>query len=226
MKAVYNPQNYIYSDMYIYVCVFNFFYRILSALELFADAYPTPSSSTRQVTRDSFRFLLVPDSLVGNDITLSAAASGGQLSITDEEEVSARVELSNVDSSNGLVFGVYSTPSLFIRRPGYLEMNNRTRFVLGSTVVVSVRYRGDFSRVDLGGTPVMITLQKSAQAVQNGTRTECSFWDQSLDGGYGAWSSNGCRLLSETRNEAVCECDHLAQFSLVVVSEWGTFNIT
>ena len=56
------------------------------------------------------------------------------------------------------------------------------------------------------------------QALYNGTNTRCSFWDQSIDAGYGGWSTDGCFLAEETREEVVCECDHLGNFAITLVS--------
>ena len=45
----------------------------------------------------------------------------------------------------------------------------------------------------------------------------CVFWDRTLDGGFGSWSTEGCELYSETRSKAFCECDHLTSFALLMV---------
>ena len=57
----------------------------------------------------------------------------------------------------------------------------------------------------------------SVQALHNSTNTQCSYWDQSLDEGYGGWSTEGCSLVEETREEAVCECNHLGNFAITLV---------
>ena len=172
-----------------------------------------PFSETVNLVRDSFRYLVAPSLAVG-EATAFSAGPDHALSVGDVNNAVARVKFDHLPAGEDIVFGLYTTPSLFIRRMEYLAENNRTSFVLGS-FVVSVRFRGSFVR---SSTQVEITLRKTPQAMENGTRTECSFWDQSLDSGYGAWSTEGCRLLSESRTEAVCECDHLTQFALVVVS--------
>ena len=57
------------------------------------------------------------------------------------------------------------------------------------------------------------------QAFYNSTNTECSHWDQSLDEGYGGWSTENCSLVEETREEAVCECNNLGNFAITLVSK-------
>ena len=126
---------------------------------------------------------------------------------------------------DGLVVGVYNSPSLFVSRQQYIEDKNRTNFVLGSSVgVITVHFTGQLARTRLD-EPVEIRFWKTAEASENGTATECAFWDQSLDEGFGAWSSEGCRLETETetRNFAECTCTHLTQFTLLVVSR-GLIN--
>ena len=45
----------------------------------------------------------------------------------------------------------------------------------------------------------------------------CVFWNQTLDEGYGAWSEEGCRLVREDEDMAICTCNHLTSFGLLVV---------
>lgn len=173
------------------------------------------------VTRNTFGFLLTPHVL---DVTFSASLgdsltiSGNSLSLRDIDGATAKIELTGLnDNTRDLVFGVYTTRDLFIRREEYIEANNRSTYVIGSSVILSAHYRGRYTKKNLLNE-ARITLQKTPAAAENGSRTECSFWDQSLDGGYGAWSTAGCRLVSENRREAVCACDHLTEFALLVVS--------
>ena len=55
------------------------------------------------------------------------------------------------------------------------------------------------------------------QAVENGSMSVCVFWNQTLDEGYGGWSEDGCQLLREDDRTAVCTCDLLGIFFLLVV---------
>jgi len=56
------------------------------------------------------------------------------------------------------------------------------------------------------------------KAQENGSAFFCVFWDQSIDEEYGGWSTEGCRLLQEEEQMAVCTCNHLTSFALLVVS--------
>lgn len=51
--------------------------------------------------------------------------------------------------------------------------------------------------------------------LQDSISTECVYWEQELDSGYGGWSEEGCQLTKERSNEVDCECDHLANFATV-----------
>ena len=193
------------------------FYRLLSAVEVVADSYPI--SEVLTVTRNTFGFLLSSST---NDVTFSAALgesltiSDSSLSLSDVEGATARIELTGLSGVTDLVFGVYTTRDLFIRREEYIEANNQSNYIVGSSVVLSASYRGMYTR------EALFTLEKTPAAAENGTRTDCAFWDQSLDDGYGAWSTDGCRLVSESKTEAVCACNHLTQFALLVVSPFLT----
>ena len=198
------------------------FYRLLSAVEVVADSYPITEVLT--VTRNTFGFLLSPPT---EDVTFSATLgesltiSDNSLSLSDVEGATAKIELTGLSGVTDLVFGVYTTRDLFIRREEYIEANNQSNIV-GSSVVLSASYRGMYTREALL-TEARFTLEKTPAAAENGTRTDCAFWDQSLDDGYGAWSTDGCRLVSESKTEAVCACNHLTQFALLVVSPFLTY---
>ena len=56
------------------------------------------------------------------------------------------------------------------------------------------------------------------KAQENGSASFCVFWDQSIDEEYGGWSTEGCKLLQEEEQMAVCTCNHLTSFALLVVS--------
>lgn len=63
-----------------------------------------------------------------------------------------------------------------------------------------------------------------SQSVKNGSDTECSYWDQALDGGYGAWSTVGCSLVEESYDKATCQCNHLTNFAVLRVSLEALFK--
>ncbi len=185
-------------------------------METLVNAYPT-ASITQYITREPFRYILVPAVAIDDLFTLTVSTEN-RFFLQPSELARARVDLPNPAAPDGLVVGVYNTLHLFYSRPQYLEYSNRTNFVVGGKVdVISVSFKGQLERSSLS-EPVRITFWKTEEASENGTATECVFWDQSLDEGYGAWSGEGCRLVSETTVVAVCSCNHLTQFTILVVS--------
>ena len=52
--------------------------------------------------------------------------------------------------------------------------------------------------------------------LQNLTNPRCVFWDEAEL----TWSSEGCRTVSEESGDTVttCQCDHLTNFALLMVS--------
>lgn len=63
----------------------------------------------------------------------------------------------------------------------------------------------------------MLNVAIFLKAMENGTESVCVFWDEELDEGYGGWSTEGCALISDSELAAICECDHLTSFALLVV---------
>ncbi|XP_076617091.1 uncharacterized protein adgrg2a isoform X2 [Chaetodon auriga] len=50
----------------------------------------------------------------------------------------------------------------------------------------------------------------------NASNTSCAFWDFTLNGGGGGWSSVGCFLVNTTREETTCSCNHLTSFAILL----------
>ncbi|XP_066506908.1 adhesion G-protein coupled receptor G2 [Hoplias malabaricus] len=62
---------------------------------------------------------------------------------------------------------------------------------------------------------VTITL-RNTEAVSANLSLSCVFWNFSLNGGSGGWSSEGCSVLNSTVNETVCICNHLTSFGVLL----------
>ena len=37
-------------------------------------------------------------------------------------------------------------------------------------------------------------------------------------GGFGDWSARGCAVVNESEEDVLCECDHLTNFAILLVS--------
>ena len=46
----------------------------------------------------------------------------------------------------------------------------------------------------------------------------CVSWDFSANGGEGAWTTAGCETVSSVDGVVSCECNHLTNFAILVVS--------
>ncbi|XP_070841852.1 adhesion G-protein coupled receptor G2-like [Chaetodon trifascialis] len=50
----------------------------------------------------------------------------------------------------------------------------------------------------------------------NASNASCAFWDFTLNGGGGGWSSAGCFLVNATPEETSCSCNHLTSFAILL----------
>ena len=55
----------------------------------------------------------------------------------------------------------------------------------------------------------------------------CVFWDPILDEGFGDWSPEGCQLNANVAGKAICGCNHLTSFALLMVCVyvWGPLHV-
>ncbi|KAL3883153.1 hypothetical protein ACJMK2_029444, partial [Sinanodonta woodiana] len=62
--------------------------------------------------------------------------------------------------------------------------------------------------------PLTLTFKHVSANYSNPT---CRFWMFNADGlGKGAWSSEGCKLVSTSDDTTVCQCDHLTNFAILM----------
>ncbi|KAK3581721.1 hypothetical protein CHS0354_023408 [Potamilus streckersoni] len=62
--------------------------------------------------------------------------------------------------------------------------------------------------------PLILTFKHFSAYYSNPV---CSFWKFNADGNdSGAWSSQGCKLVSTNDDTTVCECDHLTNFAILM----------
>ncbi|XP_070567269.1 adhesion G-protein coupled receptor G6-like [Ptychodera flava] len=135
-------------------------------------------------------------------------------STTEDTRTSIELPLSlfeNVDDSDkhhveNAQFLAYRSNKLF------KVVDNRTLPGFSPVIAASI---GDLTIINLR-EPLKIRLAKNAS--YRNVNESCVFWDYTLNGGSGAWSSEGCAIsLEENDNNSVlCECDHLTNFALLV----------
>ncbi|KAG9485709.1 hypothetical protein GDO78_008673 [Eleutherodactylus coqui] len=61
---------------------------------------------------------------------------------------------------------------------------------------------------------VTVTLKTSANNISD--QVECVFWDFDKNNGSGGWSADGCLVAKRTQSEAVCKCNHLTSFAILM----------
>uniref|UniRef100_A0A1X7SMH6 GAIN-B domain-containing protein n=1 Tax=Amphimedon queenslandica TaxID=400682 RepID=A0A1X7SMH6_AMPQE len=99
---------------------------------------------------------------------------------------------------------VFLSESVFLRRNfSYLKVSS---IIVSASVVGAGTIRGIKPPVDL-------SFQLDPNS--NGTNPQCTFWNQSFDGGYGDWSSEGCNT-SSNDSQVMCQCDHLTSFAILL----------
>ncbi|XP_033111318.1 adhesion G-protein coupled receptor G6-like [Anneissia japonica] len=136
-----------------------------------------------------------PIDMVGASISLPPEITSSQ-SPTKEDEI-------------GLYFTVYQNNSLFISNKLANESGKELkRKVSGHVISASVE------RVKVDGLvhPIKVTFLSSFEIVN----TECVFWNFSLDNGVGEWSNDGCTLNRTEDDSAICFCDHLTNFAILI----------
>eukprot|EP00066_Takifugu_rubripes_P017150 XP_011606416.1 PREDICTED: G-protein coupled receptor 64 [Takifugu rubripes] len=102
-------------------------------------------------------------------------------------------------------FCFYTKPSLFLDA----ALSNQTLVgpVLGSSVA-------NLSISNLTEN-IEFTI-RNINPAQSPQVASCVFWDFSLNGGGGGWSSAGCFLVNATPDYTTCSCDHLTSFAILL----------
>ncbi|XP_019854609.1 PREDICTED: adhesion G-protein coupled receptor G2-like [Amphimedon queenslandica] len=115
---------------------------------------------------------------------------------------------SNLNSSNinRITNAVFLTDSLFLRRKfDYFNV---------SSVVISTSILREFDAIKELDSPVNLSFQLNPAI--KGSFPQCVFWDQSLNSGYGDWSSDNCDTSYDSVTQAIkCFCNHLTSFAVI-----------
>ncbi|XP_071811627.1 uncharacterized protein [Apostichopus japonicus] len=112
-----------------------------------------------------------------------------------------------------LTFVIYRTSNLFISN-GSSQMDEEVE-----TLIVSATIEGQ--KITNLNDPVVTRFHiLPIEGLTTDTTRQCVFWDFSLAGGFGDWSSEGCELVSgpgENGDPLVeCHCSHLTNFAVLM----------
>ena len=203
-----------------------FFYRILEALDNFADDFVIGEGKEFEKVKRNYAINLLavqPQSFKGlafSGIVKKSDQYGlknnsistifnDSIPKTSSASLSIPItifnDLNNTNSSRQqtFIFALYKETKFFLANTPIRSLNS---------FVISAGIKG-LSITNLT-EPVRFTLQSISRGDTN--TTQCSFWDFGL----GNWSQNGCkfeRVLKDGR--VVCNCDHLTNYAILMVSD-------
>ena len=69
---------------------------------------------------------------------------------------------------------------------------------------------------------------RTLQCVSKVSSPVCVFWDYEADNGTGNWSTEGCYLVTSSKdtNNPSCECNHLTSFAVLMVLPQNDLFVT
>eukprot|EP00057_Strongylocentrotus_purpuratus_P002393 XP_003724431.2 PREDICTED: latrophilin-3 [Strongylocentrotus purpuratus] len=89
--------------------------------------------------------------------------------------------------------------------------------------VLSVTMRRNDEEMKRLAAPINMTFK--IQKTNPSYTPTCTYWDFDVNGGEGDWSTLGCDLVDETDVQAVCSCDHLTNFAVLMVGSLADVEI-
>ncbi|XP_033097280.1 uncharacterized protein LOC117101410 [Anneissia japonica] len=107
-------------------------------------------------------------------------------------------------------FTVYQNTSLFISDKLANESEKNLKRQVGSHVISASI---DSVRIGELVNPIKLAFLPRLETITN---TECVFWDFSFDNGVGDWSNESCTYNGTADDRAICLCDHLTNFAILV----------
>jgi hypothetical protein len=115
-------------------------------------------------------------------------------------------------SSVRLIQAFFMNDLLFLRRRSLLETKGYLK--VGSVLVSASMYNQSIS--GLTNNLINITFRMDQDIRMNARDLMCSYWEPKGDDNYGDWMIDGCGLLTNTTEYAVCGCNHLTTFALLM----------
>ncbi|TRY94340.1 hypothetical protein DNTS_026337 [Danionella cerebrum] len=141
-------------------------------------------------------------------------------SLTDSSNLQIRsnpsVKSSRVALSGPL--GSVTLPSFFTQNLSAEQQQRASRDKsLGDRKLISGILGTTVGNLSISGLQkeVLITLQNTG-AIPVNSVASCVFWNFSLNGGSGGWSSSGCRVVNSSAENTVCACNHLTSFGILL----------
>ncbi|XP_019613587.1 PREDICTED: adhesion G-protein coupled receptor G7-like [Branchiostoma belcheri] len=158
-------------------------------------------------------------SLTEGNVTSFTTEDGGVIQQTADVSIllppnlSSMIEIKNM-SEVRLSYTLYNSSKLFVQ-PSQGAVGPSQGAVGPSQGSVATRIIGGRiagRRVKNLPEPVIITFAP-LQSFLPGVR--CVFWDFEAEAGQGAWSTEGCESMGETKGRHTCACNHLTNFAAI-----------
>lgn len=193
--------------------------------------YPV-TDNPQQIIRDTFGCSLHPS--LGNTALSFSPSFGDTIELVSAPTPNLTITLpetlaedAGIATQPSLAFCGYKTETLFVRRDSYLQASGRGSLQLTSGVVsarpamteritdLTENVKMTFMKNQVSEACMVLDNGHPCDAIQESSGSKCSYWEQSLDDGYGGWSEEGCELIRENGDEVVCECNHLTNFAIL-----------
>ncbi|KAF5892955.1 adhesion G-protein coupled receptor G2-like isoform X1, partial [Clarias magur] len=154
-----------------------------------------------------------PSNLQIDPMMKGTELSSPQGSITLPASLTENLTLQEQQLASRVQFNFYQKTTLF--QDTSLNMSQLLSGVLGSTVAnLSISNLRDL---------IVFTLRNTETFPVNITRS-CVFWKFDVNGGSGAWSTDGCTVLNYTETETICGCNHMTSFGVLLDLSRGSIN--
>ncbi|XP_013400610.1 uncharacterized protein LOC106166554 isoform X2 [Lingula anatina] len=156
--------------------------------------------------------------LNNNDLSTiyGANTSGIDYSETDAAIILPKEIFDRDSKTSRVTFTVYQESSFFLSQQ---ELNSSVQFdsihTSNSRVVAAAVGGKQIKGLQQPVVTVYKPLKNFSDSYQF-NNTVCEFWDFSLNGGFGGWSSDGCTYQGMKNGRYVCHCDHLTNFAVLV----------
>uniref|UniRef100_A0A8C4QXM3 Uncharacterized protein n=1 Tax=Eptatretus burgeri TaxID=7764 RepID=A0A8C4QXM3_EPTBU len=141
-----------------------------------------------------------------SEITISRGEADGEWRQNVGAEIRLPASLLDSLSANEreqvsrLQFAVFENTHLFL--------DNGENLVVAASV----------GNLSISGLQENVSIWFSHRTIKQGLSSECFFWNYTLNGGKGNWSSDGCQrdLEGSTSNSTLCFCNHLTHFGILM----------
>ncbi|XP_060069892.1 uncharacterized protein LOC132549924 [Ylistrum balloti] len=173
---------------------------------------PFVASEIRQFTGDSnlvvglqYKYSSETTTITNNSLIVLEDEANIDISVTDAAIILPKSLLQSANT-NRLLLQIYPSTKLF------KTISSKKRFVAHGNIAAATLTQDQIRILDLGQNQVK-TIFKPFQQTEG---LVCGYWDYEKNDNSGGWATEGCRLQSQTGERAICVCDHLTNFAILI----------